>query len=119
MTYTVLAVAAVLIAVTLDLVVLGTRLLRTRAFWLSYAIILAFQLLVNGILTGYHIVTYNPTAIIGVRIAYAPIEDIAFGFAMTVNTLIAWIRLRSSPDTLEAGGADGHPAPVEARNETA
>jgi lycopene cyclase domain-containing protein len=97
MTYTSIALVAVLVCVLLDVVVLRTRLLGTRAFWLSYLIILGFQLIVNGTLTGYRIVTYDPTAITGLRVAFAPIEDLAFGFAMTCTTLMTWTRLGTPP----------------------
>ncbi len=52
MTYTQLAVAAVIGAVLIDLFVLRTRLVRRRVFWVSYAIMFSFQLLTNGVLTG-------------------------------------------------------------------
>ncbi len=99
MTYTLLAAFAVLAAVTVDLWVLRTRLLRSRGFWVSYAILLFFQLLTNGVLTGLHIVRYSPAAILGARLAYAPVEDLAFGFALITFTLCCWVRLtaRSSP----------------------
>lgn len=90
MTYTLLALVAVLAVLALDLVVLRTRLLRSRVFWISYAIILGFQLLVNGILTGSGTVTYDPATITGLRVVNAPVEDIGFGFAMTCVTLMAW-----------------------------
>ena len=44
---------------------LRTRLVTRRAFWLSYAIILVFQLLVNGVLTGRRVVTYAGSAVLG------------------------------------------------------
>ena len=103
MSYTALAVVGVLVCVLTDLVLLRTRLLLSRVFWLSYLIIVGFQLLVNGMLTGYRIVTYDPSTILGLRIAFAPVEDLAFGFAMTVTTLMAWTRL--------AGGRHDEPAP--------
>jgi len=74
MTYTELAIAAVLVTVVLDLVVFRTRLVRSRAFWVSYAIMLAFQLVVDGLLAGLPVVRYRATAIVGARIAYAPVE---------------------------------------------
>ena len=52
MTYTGIALAVVALTLVLDLAVLRTRLVLRRAFWTSYAIILVFQLLVNGVLTG-------------------------------------------------------------------
>lgn len=100
MTYTQLAVLGVVVVVLLDLVVLRTRLLGRRVFWTSYAIIAFFQLLTNGWLTGRAVVTYNPdTALTSGeivllgdwRIAYAPVEDLMFGFAMIVLTLDLWV----------------------------
>ena len=98
MTYTAAAVLAVLVAVGVDLRILRTTLVRRRVFWVSYAIVLAFQLAVNGILTGLRIVRYDPDVILGVRVAWAPVEDIGFGFALVTLTLSAWVRLgRAAP----------------------
>ena len=64
MTYTALAVGVVASG-ALDLVVLRTRLVRRRAFWVAYAIVLAFQLVTNGWLTGRGIVPYAGDAVVG------------------------------------------------------
>ena len=107
MTYTQLAVLGVVVVVLLDLVVVRTRLLRRRVFWTAYAIIAFFQLVTNGILTGLRIVRYDGAAIVGSttpadapppflgdgRIAYAPLEDLLFGFALVVLTLVLWVAL--------------------------
>jgi lycopene cyclase domain-containing protein len=92
-TYTQLALLGVAAAVLTDTAVLRTWLLRRRSYWTAYAIILFFQLITNGILTGRHIVTYDPATILGPRIAYAPIEDLLFGFALVTLTLSAWVWL--------------------------
>jgi lycopene cyclase domain-containing protein len=89
--YTALAVLGVVLSVAFDLFVLRTRLLTRKIFWVSYAIILFFQLITNGILTGRDIVTYDPDAILGLRIVYAPVEDLLFGFALVVQTLAWWV----------------------------
>jgi lycopene cyclase domain-containing protein len=89
--YTVLAVVAVAAAVALDAGVLRTRLLGSRVFWTAYAIVLAFQLLTNGWLTGRGIVTYDSGAILGPRVAYAPVEDLLFGFSLVLQTLAWWV----------------------------
>jgi lycopene cyclase domain-containing protein len=89
--YTQLALLAVGGTVVLDLVVLRTRLLARKAFWTAYAIVIFFQLLTNGWLTGRGIVTYDPEAILGVRLAFAPVEDLLFGFALVVQTLAWWV----------------------------
>ena len=92
MSYTELVIVAVLAALALDLLVLRTGLVRRRAFWTAYAILAGFQLLVNGTLTGLRIVRYDPAAITGLRIAYAPVEDLGFGFALILLTLSLWVR---------------------------
>jgi lycopene cyclase domain-containing protein len=93
MTYTVAAALGVLGALAVDLGVLRTRLVTGVTFWATYPIILGFQLLANGILTGRGVVRYNPAAILGVRLVYAPVEDLAFGFALVLTSLSVWVWL--------------------------
>ncbi len=106
MTYTALAWLGVLLAVVVDMFVLRTRMLRRKAYWVAYAIILFFQLIVNGILTGIPIVRYNADRIIGWRIVYAPVEDLLFGFALVTITLSLWVRLGHAA---EPPGTDADP----------
>jgi hypothetical protein len=105
MTYTQIAVLAVLTAVVVDLFGLRTRLVTRLAFWVSYAIIFFFQLITNGMFTGFGIVQYDGAAIIGStsptdgpppllgdgRIAFAPAEDLMFGFALVLLSLSLWV----------------------------
>ena len=91
MIYTEIVLFAVLVAILIDLFVLKTRLLLTAVFWTSYAIILPFQLITNWWLTSRNIVMYNADAIIGLRIAAAPVEDLLFGFALVLAVLAMWI----------------------------
>ena len=105
MTYTTAALLGVAATVVLDVAVLRTRLLARRAFWVTYAIVLGFQLLTNGVLTGRGVVAYSADAVAGTgstvgstppflghgRIAYAPFEDLLFGFALVVQTLSWWV----------------------------
>jgi lycopene cyclase domain-containing protein len=91
MTYTVAAVLGALAAVGVDLLVLRTRLLLRGIFWAIYPVIIGFQLLSNGILTGRGIVRYDPDAIIGTRLVYAPVEDLVFGFALVLSSLSLWV----------------------------
>ena len=93
MSYTQLAVLGVAGAVLVDTVVLRTWLVRRRTYWTAYAIVLFFQLVANGILTGFDIVRYDPGAILGWRVAFAPVEDILFGYAMVTLTLSSWVWL--------------------------
>ena len=73
-----------------DMFVTRNSLLSTLRFWLSYAIIFPFQLITNWWLTSREIVMYNPDAIIGLRLAGAPIEDLIFGFAMILAVMSLW-----------------------------
>jgi lycopene cyclase domain-containing protein len=91
MTYTQAALLGVVATVLLDLFVLRTRLLTRKLFWTAYAIIVFFQLVTNGILTGRKVVTYDPDVILGLRIVYAPVEDLLFGFALVLQTLAWWV----------------------------
>jgi lycopene cyclase domain-containing protein len=97
-TYTVAVTIGVTAALVLDLAVLRTRLVLGRTFWIAYAIVVFFQVLANGVLTGTGTVRYASGAVLGPRLAYAPIEDIAFGFALVLTTLTVWTVLgRSRP----------------------
>jgi lycopene cyclase domain-containing protein len=102
MTYTAIAVLAVLAAVALDRWVARTRLTTSVTFWAAYGIIVVFQLLTNGWLTGRGIVRYDSDTIIGSgqvrfvgdgRLVYAPVEDLAFGFALVLSTCVVWVWL--------------------------
>ncbi len=93
MTYTQIALIAVLIAAFVDLQVLQTKLLKRKVFWTSYAIILPFQFLTNWWLTSRNIVMYSQDAIIGIRIASAPAEDLFFGFALILSVMATWVYL--------------------------
>ncbi|SHG60552.1 lycopene cyclase domain-containing protein [Jatrophihabitans endophyticus] len=106
MTYTLTAVLGVLAALVVDRYVTRRRLVTRRSFWLAYAIVLFFQLVVNGLLTGLEIVRYDPARIVGLRIAFAPVEDLLFGFAMVLLTLTTWVWAGSA----RAPSADGHAA---------
>jgi lycopene cyclase domain-containing protein len=79
-------------AVALELAVLRTGMFRDRRYWLAIAVVLLFQLPVNGVLTCLPIVSYDPARILGPRLACAPVEDLGFGFAMVTVTIALWRR---------------------------
>ena len=100
MSYTSLVVCGVLFTVALDLVLLRSRLLARRTFWVAYSIVVVFQLISNGVLTGWEVVRYAPSTIVGGaqpvflgdwRVAYAPVEDLLFGFILVTQTLAWWV----------------------------
>ena len=95
MIYSDIAIAAVLVAVMVDLFIFKNSLLTRTSFWISYSIILPFQLITNWWLThlradGKAIVMYDPDSIIGTRIASAPLEDLLFGFALVLSVMGLW-----------------------------
>jgi lycopene cyclase domain-containing protein len=89
-TYTQIAFLAVAVSVLADGQLTRSRMIMRRSFWVSYAIILPFQLLTNWWLTSRNIVMYNAQTIIGWRIASAPVEDLLFGFALVLGILQMW-----------------------------
>ncbi len=115
MSYSALAVVAVAAVLVVDLAVYRTRLVTRRVFWMAYAIVLAFQLLVNGVLTGRGVVIYDPEAIWGSRIAYAPVEDLLFGFAMVTLTLASWAAVNRRANTARRRGLDTDTRPSSTR----
>jgi hypothetical protein len=105
MSYTQLGVLSVVIVLSIDLWALRTRLVTRRVFWTAYAIIVFFQLLTNGMFTGFGIVRYDGDAILGSsspgvgpppfigdgRLAFAPVEDLMFGFALVLLSVSLWV----------------------------
>ena len=97
MAYTASAVVAVVAVVALELAWLRTGLFRTRAYWLSMAIVLFFMVLVDGWLTKLSapIVLYDPEEMTGWRVPWdIPVEDYLYGFALIALTLLLWERRR-------------------------
>ena len=102
MSYTAIATVAALTAIALDRWGARTRLTSSGTWWTAYGIIVVFQLLTNGWLTGRGIVRYDRDAIIGSdrvtlvgdgRLVYAPVEDLVFGFALVLTTCVVWVWL--------------------------
>jgi lycopene cyclase domain-containing protein len=111
MTYTAIALLCVVLAVALDRWVARTRVTSTRDWWAAYAIIVFFQVLTNGWLTGRGIVRYSGDAILGSgritflgdgRLFYAPVEDLMFGFGLVLCSCVAWTWLGRRRDEAAA-----------------
>jgi uncharacterized membrane protein YgcG len=103
-TYTQLGIAVVIAAIVTDVLILRTRLVTRRGFWVAYAIVLFFQLLTNGVLTRLQVFRYSDSMIVGYqpdagpppfigsgRIAYQPFEDLLMGFALCLLAMALWI----------------------------
>lgn len=91
--YTAIAVLSVITIVALELRVLHTCLLRTRAYWIAMAICYAFMIAVNGWLTKLTapIVVYDPDATTGWRLPWdIPVEDYLFGYTLLTLAMLLW-----------------------------
>ena len=103
--YAVAASAALVIVVALELVWLRTGLFRQASYWVTMAIVLAFQVIVDGWLTKLSapIVLYARHDITGWRPLWdVPIEDFAYGAAMVTMTLMLWERFRAPGEAAPA-----------------
>jgi lycopene cyclase domain-containing protein len=116
--YTVAAAASVVVVVALELLVLRTGLFRRVAYWLTLAIVWAFQVPVDGWLTRLSapVVLYAPDQATGVRFPWdIPVEDFAFGFSLVTVTLLLWERRsghgRASPRPRPPASPGPGPAP--------
>ena len=104
MTYTQIGIAVVVAAIVADVLILRTRLVGRRGFWVAYAIVLFFQLLTNGLLTWLQVFRYSDAVIVGSqpdqgpppfigngRIAFQPFEDLMMGFALCLLAMALWV----------------------------
>ena len=104
MTYTQIGIAVVIASIVTDILILRTRLVTRRGFWVAYAIVLFFQLLTNGVLTWLQVFRYSDTMIVGSqpdqgpppfigngRVAFQPFEDLLMGFSLCLLATSLWI----------------------------
>ena len=121
--YTVLTVLSVVVVVALELFWLRTGIFATLQYWLSMAIVFAFQILVDGWLTKLSdpIVIYNPEQMLGVRAPWdIPIEDFGFGFTMVTLAILLWRRqLMRAATSRPSQGQPGRAEPDRAQRDLA
>lgn len=94
--YTVLTLVSIPAVVLVEVFWLRTGVFRSLQYWLSLAIVMFFQIWVDGWLTKLSnpIVIYNPEHHSGIRFPWdIPIEDFGFGWAMITLTVMVWILL--------------------------
>ncbi len=79
---------------------------HTKAFFISYAIILLPFLLVNGFLTAIPVVLYNDAENLGLRIYTIPVEDIFYGMLLFGMNVAIYERIsrKHARRTAMAGG---------------
>lgn len=94
--YTLLTLLAVPAVVAVELLWLRTGVFRQLQYWLAMAIVMFFQVLVDGWLTKLSdpIVVYNPEHHAGIRFPWdIPVEDFGFGWAMVTLVIVVWVHL--------------------------
>ncbi|MBF6301379.1 lycopene cyclase domain-containing protein [Nocardia amamiensis] len=97
--YTLPAIVAAAATCAAEIGILRTGLFHRTEYWICLAIVLAFQIPVDGWLThgDTPTVVYNPTHITGIRAPLnIPIEDFLFGFALVTLVLLLWEHRRRS-----------------------
>jgi lycopene cyclase domain-containing protein len=93
--YGVGAAVSVVAVVGFELAWARTGIFRTRRYWVTLAIVFAFEVLVDGWLTKLSapIVRYSTPAFGGVRFPWdIPVEDFGFGFSLVTLALVLWVR---------------------------
>ncbi|MBM6405304.1 lycopene cyclase domain-containing protein [Phycicoccus sp. CSK15P-2] len=102
--YTLLACASVAGVVLAERFWLRTGVFRRAQYWLSMAIVAAFQVLVDGWLTKLSapVVLYDETQTVGVRAPWdIPVEDFLFGFSMVTLGVMLWVRHGREAEPME------------------
>ena len=82
----------------LELCWLRTGLFRRPEYWLTMAIVFAFQVAVDGWLTKLSapIVLYDRPATLGLRAPWdIPVEDFVYGFSLVTLVLLLWVRAQA------------------------
>ncbi len=119
MEYTIASVVAVVAVVAAELFWLRTGIFATATYWIAYAIIVFFQILVDGWLTKLSapIVLYNPDRFTGWRVPFdIPVEDFLFGFALVTLPIMLWEWAgRRRATEVELGSAPGGRTPTRPR----
>lgn len=118
--YTLLTAIAVLAVVVAELVFFRTGVFRTAQYWITMAIVFAFQIPVDGWLTKLRapVVIYNDDENLGIRWPWdIPIEDFGFGFAMVTLAILIWKRSTTNREPAEQRSAEHEPADQELTKE--
>ena len=93
--YTAMTLAALVVVVLVELLVIRSGVFRRKAYWIALAICVAFQIPVDGWLTKLSspVVLYNSEVFSDIRLAWdSPVEDWGFGFALMTLALALWVR---------------------------
>lgn len=108
--YPALAVSAALVVIAAELVIFRSGLFRSRAYWISMAIVVGFMVAVDGWLTKLSapIVIYNDANTSGLRPIWdILIEEYAYAFALLTMIILLWDRGPNRGRRQAAAGTEG------------
>lgn len=83
--YSIAALPFLAAVLLLDIVLLKTRVVLARNFWLVLALLLSLTAVFNQLLTGLPIVEYNHAKTLGVKLGYMPLEDFSYAVAVAIG----------------------------------
>lgn len=69
----------------LDLVIFKTKVITARAFWVVLAVMVGFTLVFDQLLTGLPIIIYDEALISGLKLGFAPAEDLLYTVAAVIG----------------------------------
>jgi lycopene cyclase domain-containing protein len=87
--YTILAALSVAAVIAVDML-LGTRLVLKKKFWVFWVVMFAIIFIVNGFLTWRPVVTYGSEFYLGIRLFTIPVEDFLYGFSLLTGNIVIW-----------------------------
>ncbi len=94
--YPTLAAVAAVVVVLIELFVVRSGILRSKAYWLSMLIVFGFMVAVDGWLTKLSapIVLYRDSDVSGIRPIWdILVEEYAYAFALLTGVILIWDRL--------------------------
>ncbi len=83
--YALLSLPFLATVLLLDLIILKTKVVTTKPFWIILAIMVSFTLVFDQFFTGLPIVEYDQSLISGIKLGYAPIEDFLYTIAAVIG----------------------------------
>lgn len=116
--YTIATLGTMAAVIAVELWWLRTGIFRSLQYWITLAIVMGFQILVDGWLTKLSdpIVIYNPDTMTNIRWPWdIPIEDFGFGFAMVTLALMIWRRSGQKAEQRSRAEAEAEAASVQRR----
>jgi lycopene cyclase domain-containing protein len=87
--YTIIAFISVLAVIIID-ILLKTRLILSRKFWVFWCVMFVLIFAVNGYLTWRPVVIYGEEYFMNIRLFTIPFEDFLYGFSLITINIVLW-----------------------------